>query len=103
MQLRLESENQMKEVVKEYEKTISELIADNKREKTKLEASEIIQCVSWLYVTVLVGTYGIVLYRVGYGRYNRVPVPSFHHAGSGTALIGSTFPFVKGVRIFTLS
>ena len=27
----------MKEVVKEYEKTISELIADNKREKTKLE------------------------------------------------------------------
>jgi hypothetical protein len=35
--LRLESENQMKEVVKEYEKTISELIADNKREKTKLE------------------------------------------------------------------
>jgi hypothetical protein len=37
--LRLESENQMKEVMKEYEKTISELVADNKREKTKLEAS----------------------------------------------------------------
>jgi hypothetical protein len=36
-QLRLESENQMKEVMKEYEKTISELVADNKREKTKLE------------------------------------------------------------------
>lgn len=37
LKLRLESENQMKEVVKEYEKTISELISDNKREKTKLE------------------------------------------------------------------
>ena len=37
IQVRLESEEQMKQVLKEYEKTISELIADNKNEKTKLE------------------------------------------------------------------
>jgi len=37
LSVRLESEEQMKQVLKEYEKTISELIADNKNEKTKLE------------------------------------------------------------------
>lgn len=39
LQVRLESEEQMKQVLKEYEKTISELIADNKQEKSKIEVS----------------------------------------------------------------
>ncbi|XP_023340175.1 transforming acidic coiled-coil-containing protein 3 [Eurytemora carolleeae] len=37
LKVRIESEEQMKQVLEEYEKTISELIADNKAEKTKLE------------------------------------------------------------------
>ena len=38
-QLRKESEEQMKQVLEQYEKTISELVADNKMEKTKLEVT----------------------------------------------------------------
>ena len=34
---KLDSENQMKDVVAEYEKTISELIADKEKEKKQLE------------------------------------------------------------------
>lgn len=37
LKVRRESEEQMKQVLMEYEKTISELIADNKKEKNKIE------------------------------------------------------------------
>jgi len=37
LRVRRESEEQMKQVLKEYEKTISELIADKERDKTRLE------------------------------------------------------------------
>lgn len=37
LRVRRESEEQMKQVLKEYEKTISELIADKERDKNKLE------------------------------------------------------------------
>lgn len=37
LRVRKESEEQMKQVLKEYEKTISELIADKERDKNKLE------------------------------------------------------------------
>merc|ERR1712130_91675 len=38
LRVRRESEDQMKQVLKEYEKTISELIADKERDKKALEA-----------------------------------------------------------------
>ena len=37
LKLKLDSEDQMKQVVAEYERTISELIADKEKDKAKLE------------------------------------------------------------------
>ena len=37
LQSRIENEEQMKQVLQEYERTISELIADNKTEKSTVE------------------------------------------------------------------
>lgn len=39
LKLKLDSEDQMKQVVAEYERTISELIADKEKDKAKLEVS----------------------------------------------------------------
>ena len=51
---KLDSENQMKEVVAEYERTISELIADKEKEKEQLEVASSLKLLDKTFISYLI-------------------------------------------------